>query len=107
MLGYELAEWTRPVLHRQLGFQSKSEDDWPFIFEINKRFSETTSTRAVAGVNEVDLLVRDFVYGEKTKCEPKRLVGSAYSEHLFLKKEEYCKASFEKRTAKRGTIGGS
>jgi len=92
--------------HRKLGFQSKSGDDRSFVFDINARFSKTTSIRAAGGVNEVDLLIRDFVYGEKMKCEPKRLVASAYSEHMFLTREEYCEAGFEKRTGKRGTIDG-
>jgi carbamoyl-phosphate synthase large subunit len=36
-----------------------------YVFEINPRFSGTTSLRAMMGFNEPDLLVRQHVFGEK------------------------------------------
>ena len=36
-----------------------------YVFEINPRFSGTTSLRALAGYNEPDVLIRRHVFGEK------------------------------------------
>jgi carbamoyl-phosphate synthase large subunit len=38
-----------------------------YIFEINPRFSGTTSLRAMAGYNEPDILIRKHLLGEKIK----------------------------------------
>jgi len=34
------------------------------VFEINPRFSGTTSLRAMVGYNEPDILIRKHIYGE-------------------------------------------
>jgi len=39
----------------------------PYVFEINPRFSGTTSVRAMAGYNEPDILIRMHILGEKIK----------------------------------------
>lgn len=36
----------------------------PMIFEINPRFSGSAPMRALAGFNEVDMILRNFVFGE-------------------------------------------
>lgn len=47
-----------------LNFQFRVADRMPKIFEINARFSGTTPLRALAGFNEVDILLRHLVLGE-------------------------------------------
>jgi carbamoyl-phosphate synthase large subunit len=47
-----------------INLQFRSENDLPRVFEINARFSGTTPFRAYAGFNEVDYIVRHFVFGD-------------------------------------------
>lgn len=48
-----------------LNIQCRWHDDELVVFEINPRFSGTTSLRALAGFNEPDLLIRLHVLGEQ------------------------------------------
>ncbi|MCK4810515.1 MAG: ATP-grasp domain-containing protein [Candidatus Omnitrophica bacterium] len=48
-----------------INFQCRVFDGKVYIFEINPRFSGTTSLRAIAGFNEPDLLVRKYILGEE------------------------------------------
>ena len=50
-----------------------------YVFEINPRFSGTTSLRAMVGYNEPDVLIRHHVLGEPV--EP----GFAYAEGTILR----------------------
>lgn len=49
------------------------------VFEINPRFSGTTSIRAMVGYNEPDILIRKHVFGEKIKTD------FLYEEALILR----------------------
>jgi carbamoyl-phosphate synthase large subunit len=40
-------------------------DEGPVIFEMNPRFSGTTPIRSAVGFNEVDGVLRNFLYGEE------------------------------------------
>ena len=44
--------------------QCRLEDNEIKIFEVHPRFSGTSSIRALAGFNEPDILIRNFVLGE-------------------------------------------
>jgi len=48
-----------------INFQCRVADGKVYIFEINPRFSGTTSIRALAGFNEPELLIRRHLLGEK------------------------------------------
>ncbi len=48
-----------------INLQCRLVDDKVYIFEINPRFSGTTSLRAMVGYNEPDVLIRKEVLGEK------------------------------------------
>jgi len=50
-----------------LNIQCRFVDGRVVVFEINPRFSGTTSLRAMAGYNEPDILVRKHVLGETVK----------------------------------------
>ena len=47
-----------------INFQCRFSEGKVFIFEINPRFSGTTSLRAMAGYNEPDTLIRKHLLGE-------------------------------------------
>lgn len=48
-----------------LNIQCRYVDGQVYVFEINPRFSGTTSMRAMVGYNEPDLLIRHHVLGER------------------------------------------
>jgi len=47
-----------------VNFQCRLDGDKVFIFEINPRYSGTTSMRALAGFNEPELMIRRHLLGE-------------------------------------------
>lgn len=47
-----------------VNIQCRLVNGTPYVFEINPRFSGTTSLRALAGYNEPDVLIRRHVLGE-------------------------------------------
>ena len=54
-----------------VNFQCRVQDNNVYIFEVNPRFSGTTSLRAMAGFNEPDILIRRHVLNEK---DPKIII---------------------------------
>jgi carbamoyl-phosphate synthase large subunit len=50
-----------------LNIQCRKEGEKIYAFEINPRFSGTTSLRAMVGYNEPDILIRKYILGENTK----------------------------------------
>ena len=50
-----------------LNIQCRLSGGKVFVFEINPRFSGTTSLRALAGYNEPDILIRKYILKEKIK----------------------------------------
>jgi carbamoyl-phosphate synthase large subunit len=57
----------------------------PVPFEINARFSSTTSMRAHFGYNEVEMALRCYVLGERvTPPRPRRGVALRFWEELYL-----------------------
>jgi carbamoyl-phosphate synthase large subunit len=73
--------------------QAKLEADSPVVFEINPRFSATCPMRAVAGVNEPDIVFRNSVLGEEFKVDSyKRLVCMRYWNEVYLPYSLYEKA---------------
>jgi carbamoyl-phosphate synthase large subunit len=90
-----------------LNFQAKLRNGKCFIFEINARFSGTTSIRAMAGVNDVDLLIRNFLHDEKVRVEPRKLVATLYSEYLFLNTNNYSDVLSTREVTRSGTISAS
>ena len=47
-----------------VNIQCRLIDDRVQVFEVHPRFSGTTSIRAMAGFNEPDILIRNFLFGE-------------------------------------------
>lgn len=59
-----------------INMQCRIEEDKIYVFEINPRFSGTTSLRAMVGYNEPDVLLRKYLFGEK--IEPDFFYHSGY-----------------------------
>ena len=84
-----------------VNIQAKLVDGVPKVFEINPRISASCPIRAVAGVNEPDVLFRNFVLGEKLTVEKyKRMVCMRYWNEVFVPYSTY------ERTADRGRTDG-
>ncbi len=80
-----------------VNIQAKMVDGKPKIFEINARFSATTPIRAVAGINEPDILVRNMALGEDIKMEGyQRLVCLRYWNEVYIPYSTYEKAERHK-----------
>jgi len=52
-----------------INLQCRLMDDHVMIFEINPRFSGTTSLRAMMGFNEPDILIRKHLFGEHIEVD--------------------------------------
>lgn len=50
-----------------INIQCRVVDGEVYVFEINPRFSGTTSLRAIVGYNEPDILIRKHILGEEIK----------------------------------------
>lgn len=59
-----------------INVQCRFVEGRPLIFEINPRFSGTSSIRAMLGFNEPDLLIRKHVLGEDIPARPPYLKGT-------------------------------
>jgi len=76
----------------------------PKTFEINPRFSATMPIRAVAGVNEVDIVFRNFVLGEEIKItDYKKLVCFRYWNEVYVPYSDYEKLLKEKKIDSSGS----
>lgn len=70
--------------------QSRMVDGSPKIFEINPRFSASCPMRAVAGVNEPDVLYRNHVLGEEVEVsEYQSLVTMRYWNEVYVRSSTY------------------
>jgi carbamoyl-phosphate synthase large subunit len=79
-----------------INVQSKVEREGepPQVFEINPRFSATCPMRAVAGVNEPDIVFRNFVLQEEIKVPTyERLFCARYWNEIYVPLDKYEKIS--------------
>ncbi|HJT10619.1 MAG TPA: ATP-grasp domain-containing protein [Candidatus Nitrosotalea sp.] len=80
-----------------INIQSKVVAGIPKIFEINGRISATCPLRAVAGINEPDVLFRNMVLGEDIKIDGyQRLVCMRYWNEVYIPYSSYEKAEQNK-----------
>jgi len=85
-----------------INVQARMADDEPKAFEINPRFSASCPIPAVAGVNEPDILYRNFVLGEVIRLEGyERLVCLRYWNEVYLAYSDY------EQTRESGKVRGS
>jgi carbamoyl-phosphate synthase large subunit len=82
--------------------QARLAGGLPKVFEINPRFSASCPLRAVAGVNEPDLVFRNLLLGESMQVEHyERLVCLRFWDELYLSYPEYEDAK------SKGTVSSS
>jgi carbamoyl-phosphate synthase large subunit len=73
-----------------LNVQSRFVGGLPKVFEINPRLSASSPMRAVAGVNEPDLLYRNAVLGEEPRVSRyQRLVAMRYWNEVYVRQSTY------------------
>ncbi len=85
-----------------INIQAKMVKGIPKVFEINARFSATCPLRAVAGINEPDILFRNKVLGEEMEIEKyQRLVCFRYWNEVYVPYSTY------EKTEKQGFIKDS
>jgi carbamoyl-phosphate synthase large subunit len=85
-----------------INVQARMDKDEPKAFEINPRLSASCPLRAVAGVNEPDILYRNFVLGEAIRREGyERLVCLRYWNEVYVPYVDY------ERARKTGKVRGS
>ena len=88
-----------------VNLQCRKCDGKYYVFEINTRFSGTTIIQANMGMNGPDVLVRNFMTGEKPTIEDyKRLIGMMYLNYAFVREEDYEKLLRDKSIEKTGYV---
>ena len=80
-----------------INIQAKMINGVPKIFEINSRISATCPIRAVAGINEPDIVFRNMALGEEIKIkEYQRLVCLRYWNEVYVPYVTHEKAEHDK-----------
>ena len=77
-----------------INIQTKMIENKSKIFEINPRFSATCPIRAVAGINEPDIIFRNFVLDEQIKIDTyQKLVCMRYWNEVYVPYSTYEKTN--------------
>lgn len=80
-----------------INIQAKMVKEKPKIFEINARFSATAPLRAVAGINEPDIVFRNIILKEEINVEKyEKLVCMRYWNEVYVPYSVYEKFEHEK-----------
>jgi carbamoyl-phosphate synthase large subunit len=83
-----------------INIQSKLKGDKPVIFEVNPRFSASCPIRAVAGINEPDIVFRNTTLNEEIKIKTyTRMFCMRYWNEVYIPMSTY-----EETVAKGETI---
>jgi carbamoyl-phosphate synthase large subunit len=81
-----------------VNIQAKYDGKEPKVFEINPRLSATLPMRAVAGINEPDILYRNNVLSEKIHIqEYKKLLCLRYWNEIYVEPTVYQQMSSQKQ----------
>jgi carbamoyl-phosphate synthase large subunit len=68
-----------------INIQAKLAGNKPKIFEINPRFSATCPMRSAAGINEPDIVFRNFVLGQEIRVKRyRKLVCMRYWNEVYI-----------------------
>jgi carbamoyl-phosphate synthase large subunit len=81
-----------------VNFQFRILNGKPIIFEINGRFSGTTPLRSFFGFNEVEAILKNYLFGEEIKIPELKngLVFRTWSD-IFIEEEEFNELSTNKK----------
>lgn len=84
-----------------INIQAKLQGDKPTIFEVNPRFSASCPIRAVAGVNEPDIVFRNTILKEEISIMTyRRMFCMRYWNEVYLPISTYEKMTAEGETRK-------
>jgi carbamoyl-phosphate synthase large subunit len=73
-----------------INIQAKLQDDKPVIFEVNPRFSASCPIRAVAGVNEPDIVFRNAILKEEINIKNyRKLFCMRYWNEVYIPMSTY------------------
>lgn len=73
-----------------LNVQSRFDEGVPKTFEVNPRFSASTPIRAVAGVNEADILYRSWILHEKVSgIRLREIIAMRYWNEVYVTPPRY------------------
>ncbi|AFU58431.1 putative carbamoyl-phosphate synthase, large chain [Candidatus Nitrososphaera gargensis Ga9.2] len=90
-----------------INVQAKLEGDTPVVFEINPRLSATCAMRAFAGVNEPDIIYRNFLRDEEIKVDSyQKLVCLRYLNEVYVPFSVYSRVLVDKEisNSERGSF---
>ena len=73
-----------------INIQAKLQGDKPVIFEVNPRFSASCSIRAVAGINEPDIVFRNTILKEEINIKTyRKMFCMRYWNEVFIPMSTY------------------
>jgi carbamoyl-phosphate synthase large subunit len=88
-----------------INIQAKLIGNKPKIFEINPRFSATCPMRSAAGINEPDIVFRNFVLGEEIRVKTyRKLLCMRYWNEVYTDFPTYEKARSTGRVGKNNSF---
>jgi carbamoyl-phosphate synthase large subunit len=88
--------------HTAVNVQAKFDGKEAKVFEINPRLSATLPIRAVAGINEPDILYRNNVLGEEIRIQAyKKLLCLRYWNEIYVEPSAYQQMSSLKQIRRR------
>lgn len=88
-----------------INIQCRIRDGVAMVFEINSRLSTTNFVRACCDYNEVDLLVDNYLNGNKKIIKQyQKKVALAYMEYVFLEQDQINNFAAEKMTVEQAKI---
>jgi len=86
-----------------LSIQMRMHNDKPYIQEMNARFTGAQIIRAVLGVNGPDILVKNWLTGEKQYPQVKRnIVALWYADYMYVTTEDVRNLNINRKTTKKG-----
>jgi carbamoyl-phosphate synthase large subunit len=89
--------------HTAVNIQTKFDGKEPKVFEINPRLSATLPMRAVAGINEPDILYRNSVLDEEIHIqEYKKLLCLRYWNEIYVEPTVYKQMTSQKQMRQHG-----
>ena len=84
-----------------INIQAKLQEDKPVIFEVNPRFSASSPIRAVAGVNEPDIVFRNAILNEEVNIKTyRKLFCMRYWNEVYVPMSAYEKTVAKGETTK-------
>jgi carbamoyl-phosphate synthase large subunit len=88
-----------------LNVQARVSGGEPKIFEINPRFSASCPIRAVAGINEPDILFRSWILGEEIRTTGYESIASfRYWNEVYVRQSTFDTVLREGRTSKKDSF---